>query len=264
MYLLLALGIALGGLFVGGALLGFAVGFVDGYSTAGGAAAPVDSRSLLIGGIVIIVLLLCALLQWVFLHMGFASYSAGRIPRAQRWQVVAALLLTMGGLALLAVILYNPLAAPGGNPSDALDTSMYSYYALAKSQPLVSLPVMAVVEATGNLIVYGGVLRELLDWKHRPQIILAVYAALMGLITGLTSDWLLAIPSVMMALVEAYTYECSRSIIPVTIADVFYWTVMLLLLGTPLPAWVLVPAAGLIIVGALYLTRTMDPYKPID
>jgi hypothetical protein len=68
----------------------------------------------------------------------------------------------------------------------------------------------------------------------------------------------------MVAMIEGWVYEYSRSIIPVIIGDVFYWVVMLAVMGIALPWWVFIAAGALIIAGAYFTITTMEPYKPID
>jgi uncharacterized membrane protein YfcA len=108
------------------------------------------------------------------------------------------------------------------------------------------------------------VLREILEWKHRPEIVIPIFGAVMGLLSGLFNHPLLIIPGMMIAQLEGYVYEYSRSIIPVIICDVVFWVVMLSLMGITFPWWCLLIAAAMIIPGTLFAIKTMEPYKPID
>jgi hypothetical protein len=262
MYLLLALGITLVVLFAGGAAVGFAAGVADGYNEA----VPDTTSPLCMmtysGAIMVVAL--CAILHWVFLRWGFAKYSLGRIPREKRWQVAVWLMLAMGGLALLSCVVYNPLAEPDGTPLTEPDRLVRDFYLWMKARPLYSVVLIAFVEATGNLIIYGAVLREILEWRHRPQTIIPIFAAIMALISIVMGNAVLAMVSMVMVLIEAWTYECTRSIIPVIAGDIFYWIVFLLLVGTTFSAWYYFLACMIILPSALLLIKTMDPFKPID
>ena len=101
MYLLLALGITLVVMFIGGAMVGLIAGFIDGFS--GNQVGTTTSMSVMVYAASISVILLCAILNWVFLKLGFAKYSLGRIPKQNsvRIKVVAGMILAMAGLAVL-------------------------------------------------------------------------------------------------------------------------------------------------------------------
>lgn len=262
MYLLLALGIVLVVLFAGGAVMGFAAGFVDGYNEAHpGTTSP--SSLMTYSGVGMIVAL-CAILHWVFLRWGFAKYNEGRIPREKRWQVVMWLLLAMGGFALLSCVLYNPLAEPDGTLVTEPDKAVRDSYLWMKAHPLYTMVLITLVEATGNLVIYGAVLREILEWRHYPTIVIPVFAAIMGIFILVIGNPLLMIPTFLMVSIEAWTYECTRSVIPVIIGDVFYWMVFLLLIGITFSAWFYLLACIIIAPSVFLLMKTMDPYKPID
>ena len=258
MYLLLALGISLGVVFVGGAVISFSAGFIDGFNDGYDGAAPgtTDSKTMILSSGMVLVLLTCVVLNIVFLRLRYASYTVGRIPKEKRWQVVAWLLLAMLGLALLYCMMYNPLADP--------DESISSTYLWIKQHPLVSLPYIILIEATGDLIFFGGVMREILEWKHRPQIVIPIFGAIIALFTAIFSSPFLMIPAMMLATIEGWVYEYSRSVIPVIIADAFYWVVMVCLMGITLPWWCYFLACVLIVPGAYFAINTMEPYKPID
>ena len=262
MYLLLALGIVLGVLFVGGALTGFVAGIIDGYNN--NAPGTTDSKSLLLSGGAVLILLCCLVLQIVFLRLGYAKYSVGRIPKEKRWQVVLWLMVAMGGVALLYSFLYNPLAEPDGTLITAEDETVRDSWRLIKENPIASFLLFVIIEATGDLILFGGVLREILEWKHRPQIVIPVFGGIMALFTAIFSNPLLIIPAMMVAKIEGWVYEYSRSVIPVIIGDAFYWVVMLAVMGIIFPWWVFFIACVLVVAGAYFTLSTMEPYKPID
>lgn len=258
MYLLLALGICLVVLFIGGAFVGIAAGLIDGYnSSRPGTTSPVSSG-------ILMALVLCIVLHWVFLRFGFAKYTMGRIPKSSWWKMLLGLLLAMGGLALLVCVLYNPLVPYDGTMLTEPDDTVRSAYQWIKSHPIQSLLVMAAIEMTADLVLYGAVLRELLEWKHYPVVIINVYALLMALFAGLYGNPMLMIPSLLTAQVEAWTYEYSRSIIPVIIGDIFYWVVMLCLMGISFSGWWYLVACVIIVPGIFLAMKTMEPYKPVD
>lgn len=262
MYLLLALGIVIAVAFVSGAVMGFAAGFIDGFNDA--EPGTTKTTSLVVSTAVFLVLSVCIVLNWVFLGFRFASYTPGRMPKEAAWRVLSLLLLAMTGLALLYSLMYNPLLPYDGTLTTESDESIRSVYLWIKEHPLFSLPLLVLVEAAADLVIYGAVLREILEWKHKPEIIIPVFAAVMALFTGLSGMVILIIPSMMVSLVEAWTYECTRSILPVIIADIFFWIVMLCLLGVAIPSWCFLLAVVIIVPSAYFLVKSMDPFKPID
>ena len=254
MYLLLALGITLGVVFVGGAVISFSAGFIDGFNES--SPGSTDSRTMILSSGMILVLLTCVILNIVFLRLHYASYAVGNVPMEKRWQVVAWLVLAMAGLTLVYCMMYNPLT----DSDEAVRTS----YAWMKEHPVISVILCVIIEATADLIIFGGVLREILEWKHRPEIVIPVFGAVIGLLSGLFSHPLLIIPGMMIAQLEGYVYEYSRSVIPVIICDSVFWMVMLCMMGFTFPWWCLLIAAAMIIPGTVLAIKTMEPYKPID
>ena len=262
MYLLLAFGIILGVLFVGGAVMGFVAGFIDGFQ--GNETGTTSVLNMMTVGGCCMILVLALVLNWVFLRLGCASYSVGRIPQNVRWKVILALAMAMAGLAVLYCIVYNPIIEPDGTIITEQDSTTRKTFLWMKTHPLVSIPMIIVIEATANLVIYGAVLREILEWKHRPAIVITVYAVIMVLVSKLYSSPLLILPTFMMAMLEGWVYEYSRSVIPVIIGDVVFWLVLLFLLGTVLSGAWFVLVALLVIPGACITLRLMEPYKPID
>jgi len=253
MYLLLALGITLVVMFIGGAIVGLIAGFIDGFS--GNQVGTTTSMSVMVYAGSVSLILLCVILNWVFLKLGFASYSLGRAPKMARWKVYICLIPVFASLA----ILNNAM------PSQELELgySVHETYDWMRSHFIFSIVLIAIIEATANLIIYGAVLREILDWKHRPIIIIPVYAAIMGLVSILITHSPFATIGFLIAWAEGWIYEYSRSVIPVIIGDVVYWIVILSLIGTSwgwlafLPFIVALPAL-------LYAIKALEPTKPID
>lgn len=262
MYLLLALGIIVAVVFVNGALMGFVAGFIDGYNES--KPGTIQTSSLVVCTAVVLVLTACAVLNGVFLRFRFASYSGGRMPKEVRWRVYPLLMLVMGGLATIYAIMYNPLLPYDGTMTTESDEAVRTYYRWIKENPLFSLPLLVLVEATADLVIFGAVLREILEWKHKPEIIIPIFAAVFGILSGFSNMAMLIIPSMMIALVEAWTYECTRSVIPVIIADTFFWLVMICLLGVSLSGWFYLLAAVIIVPSVFFLMKAMDSFKPID
>lgn len=263
MYLLLAFGITIAVLLVGGALVGFISGFIDGYNEQ----APGTTNQFTTQTILFALVLLVAdsiVLHWVFLRMKFASYDLGLTPKNERWKVVLPLMLVMGGLALLFAQAYNPMAPIENTPVTEVDFDTHRFYIWMHDHPFLVMPFIIIIDATCDLVIYGGVLRELLEWKHRPMLVVGVFALLMGASYYFMGDGMLEGGLALVTfLIQGWTYECTRSIVPLIIADVFYWVVFLLVMGIASP-WV-GPLAMLIIVPSLFfLIKTMDAFKPID
>ena len=144
MYLLLALGISLGVVFVGGAVISFSAGFIDGFNDGYDGAAPgsTDSKKMILSSGMVLVLLTCVILNIVFLRLRYASYTVGRIPKEKRWQVIAWLVLAMAGLTMVYSMMYNPLV----DSDEAVRTS----YAWMKEHPVISVLLCVIVEATAS------------------------------------------------------------------------------------------------------------------
>ena len=260
MYLLLAVGISITVLLVGGALLGFVAGFIDGYYENHPGTTQAESVMFPVG--LFSLALLCVVMHWVFLHYGFASYSEGRIPKASRWKVYVPLLLTMGGLALVYVTVYNPLAASAPAKADDLIRENYLWM---KDNPLQALLFLMLGEATADLVIFGAVMRELLEWKHRPQVIVPVIAAVLAVFAGVSNSFDVALVTMVVGLVEGWTYEYTRSVIPVVVGDAFFWAVTLCLIGpAALPSWCFLVAFIIILAAGFWLIKSMDSFKPID
>ena len=253
MYLLLALGITLVVMFIGGAMVGLIAGFIDGFS--GNQLGTTTSKSVMVYAGSVSLILLCIILNWVYIKLGFASYTIGRAPKKARWKVYACVIPVFACLA----ILNNAM------PSQELELgySVQESYDWMRSHFLFSIVIIAIVEATGNLIIYGAVLREILDWKHRPFVVIPVYAAIMGLFSVIVTPSPFVAIGFLVAWVEGWIYEYSRSVIPVIIGDVVYWIIVLSMIGTSwgwlafLPFIVVLPAY-------LYAIKALEPTKPID
>ena len=257
MYLLLALGITLIVMFIGGAIVGFIAGFTDGFN--GNEFGSSTSLNIMTCAGSVSVVLLCIILNWVFLKLGFASYTIGRIPKLKsvRLKVCLGMILTMAGLAVVHYMMNDVFDAE----SDALVNESYAWM---RQHPVYSILILAFVEATGNLVIYGAILREILEWNHRPAIIIPAFAVIMGLFSLLGGNPLLMIPAFLVALVEGYVFEYTRSIIPIIIGDVVFWIVMLCLVGIPTHSWWPFVAWVLVTPGIPLVLKSMEPYKPID
>ena len=166
------------------------------------------------------------------------------------------MMVAMGGLAFLSAVVYVP--------TQDTDTTVRESYQWMQSHYLLSLLLIAVFEATVNLVLYGAVLREVLDWKHRPEIIIPFFAGIIGLVSGLFGEVYLMIPTMMTVVIEGWVYEYSRSVIPVIIGDVFFWAVYLAIMGFVFPWWCFFIAVVIIIPAGALVVNTLDPYKPID
>ena len=257
MYLLLALGITLFVLFIGGAICGFIIAFSGAFK--GMDSHTASSLTYFAGLGSALVLVLCAILNFVFLRNKFASYTIGRIPKPICWKVFLGMILAMSGMAVLYAAM-NDMAIQRGWE----DETMREFYAQLGQNPLYTLLLIVVIEVTSNLIIYGAVMREILEWKHRPMLIGNIYAILMGLITLAYGNVLLMLPAVLLARFEIMVYEYTRSVIPIIIGDVAFWIVTLCLLGVASQVWWFFIAWVLVTPGIPLALKPMEPYKPID
>lgn len=257
MYLLLALGITLGVIFIAGALVGFIAGFIEGFT--GNKVGFLSSATYMPFLGFGVVLVLCIVLNYVFLKNDYASYTIGRIPTTIRWKVFLGMIIMMCGMAVLFAAL-NDVAAE----REMRDELMINSYAWMKQHPVFSFLVIGVIEATGNLVIFGAVLREILEWKHRPQIVILVYGMIMALASLIGGSPMLMVASMLLAQFEALVYEYTRSVIPIIIGDMAYWALTLVLIGIPTNGWWLLIAAVLMIPGLYLAVHPMEPYKPID
>ena len=262
MYLLLALGITLVVLFICGALVGFIFGFIDGFN--GVESGRTSSMNYLVGVGSVSVIVLCVILNWVFLKYGFANYSLGRIPKSPKsvgLKLVIGTIVAMIGLAVFEWMFYDKAVTIGNG--DAFVMESYSWML---QHPVITILVMIVVEATANLVIYGAVLREILEWKHRPYPVIYIFALIMSLISLVEGMPDLMMPAFGIALFEAALFEYTRSVIPIIIGDVVFWVVMLCLVGFGLPigGWGFLIAAPMMCLGGYLAINSMEPYKPID
>lgn len=258
MYLLLALGITLVVLFIGGAMVGLIVGFIDGFY--GNEARTTTPMSVMVYAGSVSAVLLCTILNWVFLKLGFANYSLGRIPKKNsvRVKVVAGVILAMAGMAIMHCLMLDV------SKNFETGAMINKSYAWMRQHPVYSMVIQVLIEATANLVIYGAVLREILEWKHRPFIIIPIFGVFMGVLSLMGGNPMLLLPAFMVAQFEGAVYEYTRSVIPLIIGDVVFWIVMLCLVGIPTHGWWFL-VAGVIAVPGVYLAlKTMEPYKPID
>ena len=258
MYLLLALGITLVVIFIGGAMVGLIAGFIDG--CCGNEVGTTTSMSVMVYAGSVSVIILCVILNWVFLKLGFASYTIGRIPKSNsvRLKVAIGMILAIAGLAVAHCMMMDV------SYNDENGAIIKETYVWMSQHPVFSLIILVGVEATANLVIYGAVLREILEWKHRPAIVIPIFAAIMGLFSVLGGNPMLILPTFLVAQLEACVYEYTRSIIPLIIGDMAFWIVMLCLVGLPTHAWWFFVAVALAGSGSFIALKPMEPYKPID
>lgn len=253
MYLLLALGISLVVMFIGGAMVGFIVGFIDGFY--GNEVGTTTSMSVMVYAGSASLLLLCIILNWVFLKLGFASYTLGRAPKMARWKVYAYMVFVFASIAIVNNVM----------PIQDLDYnySIREFVGWMHAHPFYSILLVICIEATANLVIYGAVLREILDWKHRPAVVIPVYAGIMGIFSFFVSQPSFATIGFIIALAEGWIYEYSRSVVPVIIGDVAYWIVILSSIGTSWGWFAFLPLVVSIFLLACAM-KELEPTKPID
>ena len=261
MYLLLSLGIVLVVMFICGAVIGFAGNFFEALHN--GILAQTNPSSIYFALGMVILCIASLVLQIVFLRMHFASYTLGRmghIPKEKRGKVISRVIGNSGMAMLGLALLYCTIADPFFSNDEALRES----YAWMSQHPVLSLIGMSFVEATADLVIFGGIMRELLEWKHRPEIIVPVFGLVIGLLSACFSSPVLAIPTTMAMMFQGYLYDYCRSVIPIIIGGFFYWLIIILFIGISLPGWFFFIAAVLFVPGAVIAIQTMEPYKPID
>ena len=263
MYLLLASGIFIAVILVYGALMGFVAGFIDGYNGAEpGANIP---RNVMYGSLGICFLFLAIVLHAVFLGSGFASYTTGRIPKEKFWMIIALVMAVMGGMALIQSMIYNPITELGGSTFTETDVESREVLHWAHEHPWYSIPFFALIEVTLDMVLFGAVMREILEWKHRPILVIAIMTVIIGIIYFMVeSSPYLVILMVCAFVIQCWVYECTRSIIPVIIGDVFYSSVNILMMGTTSSPWLILMGIIIALPAIYMLMRTLDTFKPID
>ena len=262
MYLLLAFGITVAVLFVGGAVGGFIAGFVDGFNDA---PAGTSSPAMYAGVIaVVLVTLWTVAVQWTFLSNRFASYSLGLIPRDRLWLVSLMAFLAFLGLNMLERILYDPLA-------DSNPESMEIWQWIATHRWQAAL-LLIPVDVTYMLVLYGAVFREIVEWKPNasPQMLniffslavtVPVFVIAFPMGTGLTRTMLVFFMSVQIA---SMTYLCTRSVLPILIGSTLADVLTFVFIDIHLTGWYFIPAAILMIVCAWGVWKTTETFRPID
>ena len=263
MYLLLASGIFIAVVLMFGALMGFVAGFIDGYNGAEpGSNIPQNVMNI---SLAICFVFLAVVLHVVFLGSKFASYTTGRIPKDKFWKVIGLVMVAMGGLALVESMIYNPIAELGGpmfNESDAESRDLFRW---AHENPWYSIPFFALIETTFGMVFFGAVLREILEWKHRPVLVIGITAVIMGVIYYfIESNPYMVVLMVFVFIMECWIYECTRSVIPVVVGDVFFSAVNLLMMGNDPSSWIILLGTIIALPAIYMLMRILDTFKPID
>jgi len=263
LYLLLAVGILIAGLLLGGALVGFITGLIDGYrDNHPGTTNPEHVMYYVMG---VSFVLICVVLQLVFLRRGFASYSRGLIPQGQLWKLIVLTMMVMSGMAMIYLTIHNPIAETASTLMGEPDKENWLLHLWLYGHPWCSIPLYALLEATGDLVLFGGVLRALLEWKHRPMLVIGISTLVMGGVFWLFAENpLLICLSMVMFMIEGWIYECTRSVIPLACGDAFFWVVAFLLMGKELSSWYYLGGFVLILPSLFYLIKVTDLFKPID
>lgn len=263
LYLLLAVGILIAGLLLGGALVGFITCLIDGYrDNHPGTTNPEHVMYYVMG---VSFVLICVVLQLVFLRRGFASYSRGLIPQGQLWKLIVLTMMVMSGMAMIYLTIHNPIAETASTLMGEPDKENWLLHLWLYGHPWCSIPLYALLEATGDLVLFGGVLRALLEWKHRPMLVIGISTLVMGGVFWLFAENpLLICLSMVMFMIEGWIYECTRSVIPLACGDAFFWVVAFLLMGKELSSWYYLGGFVLILPSLFYLIKVTDIFKPID
>ena len=144
------------------------------------------------------------------------------------------------------------------------DEFVMESYSWMRQHPIFTILILLFVEATANLVIYGAVLREILEWKHRPFPVVYIFAMIMSLFSLIEGMPSLMTPAFAIALFEAALFEYTTSIITIIIGDVVFWIVMLCLVGLPSSGWAFLVAVPMMGVGGYSAINSMEPYKPID
>lgn len=262
MYLLLALGISLGVLFVGGALGGFIAGFVDGFNDAKvGTTSP--SQYVAIVAVVLVVLWTVAM-QWTFLANRFASYTLGLIPKNRLWSVTLMVFLAFAGLNLLEMVNYHPLA--DGDPESR---EIWQWIAAHRWQ---SILLLIPVDITYLLVLYGAIFREVSEWKPNVEpnllmvafgiaVIIPMFAIVFFVDTEVTRT---IIPSFMSIQLACMTYLCTRSVVPLLIGCTLADALTFAFVGFDFSGWYFFLAAILMFAGGWGIWKATESYRPIE
>ena len=262
MYLLLAFGITLGVLFVGGALGGFIAGFVDGFSDAEmGSSSP--SQYVAIVAVVLVVLWTVAM-QWTFLANGFASYTLGLIPKNRLWSVTLMTFLAFVGFNMLEMVIYNPLA-----DSDPESQEIWQWIATHRWQ---SILLLIPVDVTYMLVFYGAIFREIAEWKPNvePNILMSAFGAavvfpLFAVVFFVDTDLVRSmLPTFMSIQVACMAYLCTRSVVPVLIGSTLADVLAFAFIDVSLNGWFFFVAAALLLIGGWGTWKATEGYRPID
>ena len=265
MYLLLALGITLGVLFVGGAVGGFIAGFVDGFNGVGdGSSVATGEPSPFAIVAVVLAVLWTVAMQWTFLANRFASYTLGLIPKNRLWSVTLMAFLAFAGLNLLEMVVYPPLAA-----SDPESQEIWLWIAAHRWQ---SILLLIPVDITYILVLYGAIFREISEWKPNvePNLLMAafgiavcipLFALVFFVDTEVTRTM---IPTFMSIQLACMTFLCTRSVAPLLIGSTLADVLTFAFIDVSFNGWYFFLAAILMCGGGWGIWKATEGYRPID
>lgn len=262
MYLLLALGISLGVLFVGGALGGFIAGYADGFNDAKpGTTSPAQYATVMV---VVMVVLWTVAMQWTFLANRFASYTLGLIPKNRLWSVTLMAFLTFAGLNMLEMVNYHPLA--DGAPESR---EIWQWVATHRWQ---SILLLIAVDVTYMLVLYGAIFRAVAEWKPNAEpnllmvafgiaVLIPMFAIVFFVDTEITRTM---IPTFMSIQLACMIFLCTRSVVPLLIGSTLADVLTFAFIDVSLNGWFFIPAAVLMFVGGWGTWKATETYRPIE
>ena len=235
LYILLFIGISLGVFLAGGLLAGILVSVADrshdlSQNDSG------NFHTFATGGLAII-LVWGAVQHYVFLRNGYASYTMGRLDKSTLWKMALAATMGLMGLKILERMMI----------SYSQDADFMEFYGWLNQNPLLTLVLFITIIVTTDLVIFGGIFREINDHFHKPMVTIPVAAGVCGILLGLDSGVQGMLLSFLSFLFGFWIYECTRSILPIVIGDTIACFYELVPVSWCANGWLSIPAIVLIL-----------------
>ena len=242
LYILLFVGISFVVFFAGGLLAGVFVNLSERHHDL-----PKSDIHAIAMTSLVIVTLWGAIQHVVFLKFGYADYSMGRLNKTQLWKMTLAAFMVFLGLKMLDRLLI----------SVGDDTDVLAFYDWMHLHPVASMTLLIIINVTLDLVIIGGIFREINDHYRKPAITIPIAAGVFGLITGLISGGQGTVLYFLFFLIAFWIYECTHSVLPIVIGDMLTCFYELVPDSFCTNGWIFIPASILILVSALAVFRIM-------